>query len=104
MLEAGIPLGAGSDSYVTTMDSRLGIHSAVNRPNPAETLSVFDAIGLFTSGAARLSFDESHRGTLEVGKDASFTAFEEDPFEVSPDRLRDIGVSALYMNGKKVAA
>jgi len=104
MLEAGIPLGAGSDSYVTTMDSRLGIHSAVNRPNPAETMSVFDAIGLFTSGAARLSFDEDHRGTLEVGKDASFTALEEDPFEIAPDRLRDIGVAALYMKGKKVEA
>jgi len=103
MLEAGIPLAGGSDSYVTSMDSRLGIHSAVNRPNEAERVSVYDAVGLFTSGAARLSFDESSRGTLEVGKDASFTVLEEDPFEVAPDRIRDIGVRGLYIKGREAA-
>lgn len=102
MLEAGIPLAGGSDSYVTSMDSLLGIHSAVNRPNEGEQLDVFDAVGLFTNGAARISFDESRRGTLEVGKEASFTVLEDDPFEVAPDAIRDIGVSALYLRGKEV--
>ena len=86
------------------MDSRLGIHSAVNRPNESERLSVFDAVGLFTSGAARLSFDEDKRGTLEVGKEASFTVLEDDPFTVSQDAIRDIGVSGLYLRGKRAAA
>ena len=104
MLEAGIPLAGGSDSYVTSMDSRLGIHSAVNRPNESERLSVFDAVGLFTSGAARLSFDEDKRGTLEVGKEASFTVLEDDPFTVAQDAIRDIGVSGLYLRGKRAAA
>ena len=104
MLEAGIPLAGGSDSYVTTMDSLLGIHSAVNRPNESEQLQVFDAVALFTSGAARLSFDESTRGTLEVGKEASFTVLEGDPFEVSPAAIRDIRVAGLYLRGQKVEA
>lgn len=102
MLEAGIPLAAGSDSYVTPMDSMLGIHSAVNRPNEAERLSVFDAVALFTSGAARLSFDEDTRGTLEPGKDASFTVLVGDPFTTDPGRIRDIPVQALYLRGKRV--
>ncbi len=102
MLRSGIPLAAGSDSYVTPMDSLLGIHSAVNRPNASERLSVFDAVSLFTSGAASISFDESKRGTLEVGKEASFTVLEDDPFEVSPDAIRDIGVTGLYVRGEKV--
>jgi len=102
MLSAGIPLAGGSDSYVTPMDSLLGIHSAVNRPNESEQLSVFDAVGLFTSVAARLSFDESKRGTIEVGKEASFTVLEDDPFNVAPDAIRDIAVSALYVRGKRV--
>lgn len=104
MLEAGIPLAGGSDSYVTTMDSLLGIHSAVNRPNESEQLQVFDAVALFTSGAARLSFDESTRGTLEVGKEASFTVLKGDPFEVSPAAIRDIRVAGLYLRGQKVEA
>jgi predicted amidohydrolase YtcJ len=102
MLAAGIPLAGGSDSYVTPMDSLLGIHSAVNRPNESERLSVFDAVGLFTSGAARASFDESKRGTLEVGKEASFTVLDDDPFDVRPETIRDIGVAALYIRGEKV--
>jgi predicted amidohydrolase YtcJ len=102
MVEAGIPLGGGSDSYVTAMDSMLGIHSAVNRPNDAEQLSVFDAVSLFTSGAARLSFDETKRGTLEEGKEASFTVLAYDPFEVAPNTIRDIPVVALYLRGEAV--
>ncbi|MBN2565696.1 MAG: amidohydrolase [Candidatus Eisenbacteria bacterium] len=102
MLKEGIPLAGGSDSYVTSMDSLLGIHSAVNRPNAAERLSVFDAIGLFTSGAARISFDESRRGTLEPGKDASFTVLERDPFDVPEDEIRDIEVTGLFMKGERV--
>jgi predicted amidohydrolase YtcJ len=102
MLGAGIPLGGGSDSYVTAMDSMLGIHSAVNRPNDAETLSVFDAVSLFTRDAARLSFDDTARGTLEVGKEASFTVLADDPFEVGRDTIRDIPVVALYLRGNLI--
>jgi predicted amidohydrolase YtcJ len=104
LLGAGIPLAGGSDSYVTAMDSMFGIHSAVNRPNDAETLSVFDAVSLFTRDAARLSFDETRRGTLEEGKEASFTVLAYDPFEVAPNTIRDIPVVALYLRGDLVEA
>jgi predicted amidohydrolase YtcJ len=102
MVEAGIPLAGGSDSYVTAMDSLLGIHSAVNRPNEVQQLSVFDAVRLFTSDAARLSFDEGSRGTLERGKDASFTVLRSDPFDVRPDTIRDIEVEGLFMRGRRI--
>lgn len=102
MLEAGIPLAGGSDSYVTPMDSLLGIHSAVNRPNPSERLSVFDAVSLFTSRASWFSFDEGDRGTLEVGKDASFVVLGDDPFEVDPTTIKDITVEGLYVRGERL--
>ena len=102
MRDAGIPLAAGSDSYVTPMDSMLGIHSAVNRPNEAEQMDVFDAVALFTTGAARISFDEDRRGTLEPGRDASFTVLGEDPLDADPGTLRDIPVEGLYLRGERV--
>jgi len=102
MLEAGIRLAGGSDSYVTPMDSLLGIHAAVNRPNPSEQLSVFDAVSLYTSGASWFSFDEASRGTLEVGKDASFVVLERDPFEVDPTTIKDIPVKGLYVRGERL--
>ncbi|MCK4410337.1 MAG: amidohydrolase family protein, partial [Candidatus Eisenbacteria sp.] len=68
----------------------------------SERVSVFDAVGLFTSGAARASFDESKRGTLEVGKEASFTVLDDDPFDVRPETIKDIRVAALYVKGEGV--
>lgn len=103
MLAAGIGLAGGSDSYVTPLDSLLGIHAAVNRPNVDERLAVFDAVSLFTSGAAWFSFDEHKRGTLEAGKEASFTVLAEDPFEVDRSRIKDIEVEGLYRRGRPIA-
>lgn len=102
MLEAGIRLAGGSDSYVTPMDSLLGIHAAVNRPNRSERLDVFDAVSLFTSGGSWFSFDEGRRGTLEVGKDASFVVLESDPFDVDPASIKDIPVLGLFVRGERV--
>ncbi len=104
LLDAGVRLGGGSDSYVTPMDSLLGIHSAVNRPNEAERLSVFQAVSLFTSGAAWLSFDDARRGTLEAGKEASFTVLADDPFTADPASIKGIAVEGLFLRGEKVHA
>lgn len=103
LLEAGVPLAGGSDSYVTPMDSLLGIHAAVNRPNEAERVSVFEAVSLFTRAAAWISFDEGRRGTLEPGKEASFVVLAEDPFEVAQSGIREIAVKGLYRNGRRIA-
>ena len=103
LLDAGVPLAGGSDSYVTPMDSLLGIHSAVNRPNEAERISVFEAVSLFTRGASWFSFDEGLRGTLEVGKEASFTVLAADPLGVDPSTIREIEVEGLYLRGESVA-
>jgi len=100
MLAAGVHLGGGSDSYVTPLDPLLGIHAAANRRDGAESLSVFDAVALFTKGARRLSFDEHRAGTLEAGKDASFVVLDQDPFEIDPGRIRGVGVAGLVMRGR----
>lgn len=104
MLDAGLRLAGGSDSYVTPMDSLLGIHAAVNRPNASQRLDVFDAVSLFTSSAAWFSFDESRRGTLEVGKEASFVALGDDPFDVDGGSIKDVSVRGLYVRGERVAS
>ncbi len=101
-LDAGVRLAGGSDSYVTPMDSLLGIHAAVNRPNAAERICVYDAVSLFTRGAAWISFDDGRRGTLEAGKEASFCVLDADPFEVAPGRIRDIRSERLFRAGVEI--
>ncbi len=101
-LEAGVRLAGGSDSYVTPMDSLLGIHAAMNRPNEAERLPVHDAVALFTRDAAWISFDEGRRGTLEAGKEASVCVLDGDPFEVPRERVRDITCLRLFRAGREI--
>lgn len=104
MIEAGVLVAGGSDSYVTPMDSLLGVHSAVNHPNESERLTRLQAVSLFTANAARLSSDETRVGTLEVGKEATFAVLDSDPFDIEADRIKDIGVEGLYIRGVRVDA
>jgi len=101
-LESGVRLAGGSDSYVTPMDSLLGIHAAVNRPNVSERIGVYEAVSLFTRDAAWISFDEGRRGTLEPGKEATFCVLDADPFEVAPGGIREIRSSRLFRAGVEI--
>ena len=102
MLASGVPLAGGSDSYVTPMDPLLGVHAAVNRPDAEDRLTVHDALSLFTSRAAWLSFDEHRRGTLSPGREASFAVLGADPFRVDAGAIRDIAVKMLVVRGSEV--
>lgn len=102
MLASGVQLAGGSDSYVTPMDPLLGVHAAVNRPDGEERLTVHDALSLFTSRAAWLSFDEHRRGTLTPGKEASFVVLGADPFRIEAGAIRDIPVRGLIVRGNEV--
>lgn len=109
MLRARIPLAGGSDCPVEPPDPLLGIYCAVTRKNmngepeggffPNEKLSVSDAIGLFTAGAAYASSEETEKGTLEPGKLADFVALSDDPYQVEPDLIKDIKVLMTVVGG-----
>lgn len=63
----GINLLGGSDSYITPMDPIDGIIAATNHPNPEHSLSLNEAIELFTSAPARW---EKRTGDGEFKKNA----------------------------------
>jgi hypothetical protein len=100
ILDAGIPISGGSDSPVTPYDPLTGIQAAVNHPNPAQRVSVRDAIAMFTSTAAWGAFQENEKGTLETGKLADLVVLEEDPFMVAADRIKDIGIHSVCVEGR----
>ena len=78
LLEAGITLGFGSDAPIETIDPCKGIYSAIERKNkldpaagswfPGERVSVWEAIGAYTLGAAKLSGAQGWSGSLAKGK------------------------------------
>ena len=102
LVRPGLLLAGGSDSTVTPLGPLIGVHAAVNHSNPAERIDVQEALALYTINAARIGFTESDRGSLEAGKLGDFVVLAEDPFQVEPDRIKDIPVEMTVLGGEVV--
>jgi predicted amidohydrolase YtcJ len=109
MLQAGICLGGSSDCPVTLLDPRLGLRDAVLRRTPSgetlgpdESLTMDQALRMYTRGSAYLSFDENLNGTIEVGKRADFTVMAVDPRTVKPEEVPDIPIVMTVVGGEIV--
>ena len=107
MLQAGIHLGGSSDNPVSPHDPRLGLTGAVLRKSPTgriigphERLTMDEALHMFTLGSAWLSFEENITGTLEIGKRADFTVFEQDPRNVAVEDVPDLAVKMTVVGGE----
>jgi predicted amidohydrolase YtcJ len=102
ILEAGIHLSGGSDAPVTHPDPIEGIYGACNHPyDPAQSVSIKDALKMYTSEIAWTSFDEGERGTLENGKVADLVILNQDPLRMDPKDLLSLKVENLYLSGKE---
>jgi len=112
LMKNGLILAGGSDCPVESYDPLKGIYAAVTRKDlngfpregwePQEQLTVFEAISLFTKNIAYTTGDEDVLGTIEVNKFADLTVLEEDPFQVEPERLKDLRVAMTFVAGEKV--
>jgi predicted amidohydrolase YtcJ len=101
MLDRGIVLGDGSDAPCTQPNPIYGMHCAVNHPNPAERITPLEALMMRTNTPAYMSFDEKERGSLTAGKIADFVVLSDNPLTVPADRIIDIKVKTLYLQGKE---
>jgi len=102
MMDAGLLLAGGSDSTVTPLGPLIGVHAAVNHSNPAQRLSVQEALELYTINAAHIAFQEQDRGSLEIGKLGDLVVLAEDPFEVDAGHIVDISVEMTVIDGRVV--
>ncbi len=101
--DAGISIGGGSDSSITPLDPLLGIHSAINHPNPEESLSIEEALKIFTYNGAYLAFLEKRKGSLGSGKIADIVFLNKDPLLINPkDFYSSLEVIATISRGKLV--
>lgn len=77
LLEQGFECSGGSDSPVEVADPLLGIDAAVNNSFlPEQSLTVFEAVSLYTSGSAKAIGRENNRGMILPGYDADFTILD----------------------------
>ncbi|MBT4290000.1 MAG: amidohydrolase family protein [Deltaproteobacteria bacterium] len=102
ILDAGIHLSGGSDAPVTHPDPIEGIFGACNHPyDPEQSISIVDALKMYTYEVAWTSFDENERGSLEQGKIADMVILNQDPLTLDPKNLRSLKVEKLYLKGKE---
>ncbi|RIV23365.1 amidohydrolase [Fibrisoma montanum] len=109
VVDMGIPAAQHSDWPVSAANPMLRIQSLATRRSaegtvigenqriPAET-----AIRLWTAGGAYASFEETRKGTLELGKMADLVVLSEDPTAVDVNQLKDIRVLKTIINGRVV--
>lgn len=100
MTDMGIMLSGGSDAPCTLPDPIAGIHAACNHYVPGQSLTIPEALKLFTWNAAWTTFDEKERGSLETGKTADMVILNRNPLAMKPDELLDLKVENLFLQGK----
>lgn len=102
MIKEGVHVAAGSDAPVEDPNPFEGIWSAVARPGLAgnEKLTVGQAIGTYSTGAAFSSFSERFRGTLRPGRSADMVVLSGDPFESQINDLPKMRVLNAIVDGE----
>jgi len=101
-LNHNLKFSFGSDCDVTPLNPLLGIYSAVNRFNIKENISVRDAINAFTINSAEMGKSSNLYGSIEEDKMADFIILDEDIFEISKSKIKNIKINEVYKKGKSV--
>ena len=90
LLDHNILVTGGSDWYVTEMNAISGIYAANNTHHKENSISLEEAIQLYTSNAAVLSFDENRLGKIKVGFQADFVVVNNPIEEMKSENEIDI--------------
>ena len=99
-LELGCTVSFGSDAPCTSPDPIVWLYKAVNHSNPAERVTIREALRMATCNGYRASFDERERGSLEPGKIADMAILSQDPYETDPAKLGELKVEGLILGGE----
>ena len=110
-LSNGVPLAIHSDAPITPLAPLYTAWCAVNRVTATgrvlgkrERISVDDALRTITLGAAYTLKLDGEIGSIEAGKQADFAVLKEDPTQVDPMALKDVGVWGTVLGGRVFAA
>ena len=109
----GVAIGAGTDAHRVAsynpftalqwfLDGKTVAGVAIR--GPEETPSRAEALRLYTLGSAWFSFDETRRGSLEIGKLADLAVLSKDYMTVPVDQIGGIESLLTMVGGKIVYA
>ena len=106
-LSSGLMVAGSSDSPVVPNNPLVGIYAAVTRRAesgqqllPQERVSAREAIAMYTTNAAYVSFEEDIKGSITPGKLADIVVLSSDPLESPLEQIKDIRVEMTIIGGK----
>jgi predicted amidohydrolase YtcJ len=102
MTDAGMLLGAGSDSTVTPLDPFLQMSALRSHHLADESLDPEAALAAMTTGVAALAPFEGDRGSIAPGQWAEFALLDRDPLKADPDDLLRTEVLGTWVAGRRV--
>ena len=82
------------------VDEQANLERACNHSNPAQSLTIREALRMCTYNGYWTTFDETQRGSLEVGKVADMVVLSENPYDMSPCDLGRLSVEQLILGGR----
>jgi predicted amidohydrolase YtcJ len=108
LLKNGVIIAGGSDSPgYWPVDPLRDIAACASRKMrwgdvwvAEERISVPEAFAMHTTTAAYAGFEENDKGTLEIGKLADIAVVPEDPFQMQPERIKDLNVEMTIVGGE----
>ncbi|MEE9518353.1 MAG: amidohydrolase [Candidatus Adiutricales bacterium] len=107
--KAKVRVAAGSDAPISGISPLTGIYAAAARMadngklvNPGEKIAVPEAIRMYTYYAALSAFEETHTGSITLGKLADLVVLSHDPTSIPVEEIKDIHVEMTIWDGKIV--
>ncbi len=100
IIDEGIVICGGSDSDLTPIDPIIGIHAAVNHPIQENSISVEEAVKMFTINAAYAVREENKKGSIEIGKIADLVILDKNIFSINSKSIITTHVIGTIKNGK----
>ncbi len=107
LLDAGAVIANGTDVPVEKVDPIACLYSSMTRKMadgvaffPEHCMTRQEALRSYTSAAAYAQFEESNRGSLEVGKLADLVILSDDIMTIPDDKIRDTKVDLTMVGGK----
>jgi predicted amidohydrolase YtcJ len=107
-LDYGIPVAPASDFTPGPFEPMMALTSMVTRKDtqgrvwgPRQRIGIEEALRICTVNGAYASFEENIKGSLTPGKLADFVLLDADPVRTDPEALKDIGIVATYLGGRR---
>ncbi len=106
MIDAGVPVCAGSDFPPGPFAPLMGLQGMVTRKGwngeiwgASQKISVMEGLHVLSANGAHASFEEDLKGTLSPGKLADMVILDGDPAAVDPEKIKDIRVQQTLVGG-----